>query len=154
MNILYIYCFELWCFMIVIIIHSLIILLFLATFYSLVIARYSDISVDHNDCNAGFFITFRKNKILHCKKQWYLDKNDNNDNKFSCYISNVFIQLPKLWPLISPFLQQWTCIIIRLTRRDVFEIRPCQIVNMYINRYIYHYKIDTTICWHHVLGYY
>jgi hypothetical protein len=36
--------------------------------------------------------------------------------------NNIFIQLPKLWPLISPFLQKWTCIIIRLTRRKVMSI--------------------------------
>jgi len=32
----------------------------LATFHSFVIARYSDISVDRNDFDAGFLITFRK----------------------------------------------------------------------------------------------
>jgi hypothetical protein len=31
----------------------------LATFHSFVIARYSDISVDRNDFDAGFLITFR-----------------------------------------------------------------------------------------------
>jgi hypothetical protein len=45
---------------------------FLATFYSN--AGYSDISIDRNDFDAGFLITFRKNVMLHCKKQCYLDK--------------------------------------------------------------------------------
>ena len=54
--------------------NSLIIFLFLATFHSFVNARYSDISIDCNDFDAGFLVTFRKNIILHCKKQWYLDK--------------------------------------------------------------------------------
>ena len=31
-----------------------------AIFHSFVIARYSDISVDRNDFDAGFLITFRK----------------------------------------------------------------------------------------------
>jgi hypothetical protein len=32
----------------------------LATFHSLVNARYSDISIDRNDFDVGFLITFRK----------------------------------------------------------------------------------------------
>ena len=32
----------------------------MATFHSFVIARYSDISFDRNDFDAGFLITFRK----------------------------------------------------------------------------------------------
>jgi hypothetical protein len=28
-----------------------------------------DISIDRHDFDAGFLITFRKNLILHCKKQ-------------------------------------------------------------------------------------
>ena len=32
----------------------------MATFHSFVNARYSDISIDRNDFDAGFFITFRK----------------------------------------------------------------------------------------------
>jgi hypothetical protein len=38
------------------------------------ILGYSDISIDRNDFDAGFLITFRKNVMLHCKKQCYLDK--------------------------------------------------------------------------------
>ena len=40
---------------------------------------YNDISIDCNDFDAGLRITFRNNLIAHCKKQWYLDK--KNDNK-------------------------------------------------------------------------
>jgi hypothetical protein len=41
---------------------------FLATFHSFVNPRYSDISIDRNDFDARFLITFRENLILHCKK--------------------------------------------------------------------------------------
>jgi hypothetical protein len=54
--------------------QTIIVFSFLATFHSFVNARYSDISIDCNDFNAGFLVTFRKNLILHCKKQGYLDK--------------------------------------------------------------------------------
>ena len=40
--------------------HSSILFSFLATFNSFVNARYSDISVDCNDFDAGFLITYRK----------------------------------------------------------------------------------------------
>jgi hypothetical protein len=42
---------------------------FLATFHSFLNARYTDILIDRNDFDAGFLITFRKNIILHCKRQ-------------------------------------------------------------------------------------
>jgi hypothetical protein len=41
----------------------------LAAFHSFVNARNSDISIDYNDFDAGFLLSFRKNIILHCKKQ-------------------------------------------------------------------------------------
>jgi hypothetical protein len=41
-------------------VKSLIFFSFLATFHSFVNARYTDISIDRNDFDAGFLITFRK----------------------------------------------------------------------------------------------
>jgi hypothetical protein len=53
---------------------------FLATFHSFVNARYSDISIDRNDFDAGFLITFRKNLIETAKSNGIWTKNYNNNN--------------------------------------------------------------------------
>ena len=68
--------------------------------------------MDISDFNCQWCISLYKpyNEIYWFKTIWEV---------LQCYISNVFIQLPKLWPLISPFLQKSTCIIIRLTRRYI-----------------------------------
>jgi hypothetical protein len=54
---------------------------FLATVHSFVNARYSDISFDHNDYDAGFLITSRKKiKFYTAKSNDIWTKKDNNNN--------------------------------------------------------------------------
>ena len=53
--------------------------LFLATFNLFVNARYSDISVDCNDFDAGFLITYRKINDIWTKNEI----NNNNNHKAS-----------------------------------------------------------------------
>jgi hypothetical protein len=52
----------------------------LATFNSFVNARYSDISVDCNDFEAGFLITYRKIKFYTAKIKNIWTKNEINNN--------------------------------------------------------------------------
>jgi hypothetical protein len=52
-----------------------------ATFNSFVNARYSDISVDCNDFEAGFLITYRKIKFYTAKINDIWTKNEINNNK-------------------------------------------------------------------------
>jgi hypothetical protein len=52
----------------------------LATFNSFVNARYNDISVDCNDFDAGFLITYRKISIYTAKINDIWTKNEINNN--------------------------------------------------------------------------
>ena len=60
--------------------NSLIFFSFLATFHSFVNARYSDISIDRNDFDVGFLITFRKKYNFTLQKAMIFGQNDNNNN--------------------------------------------------------------------------
>jgi hypothetical protein len=49
--------------------HSLVEIIFFATFHSFVNARYSGISIDRNDFDARFLITFRKKSKVTLQKK-------------------------------------------------------------------------------------